>query len=168
LEDVELESFAQLGDDQYFDEVVELLTFIFDTISELQLECGETMDLVLPTAYSSTFESPDFIAESKWFAPTHMRPRWPIFTLGRNDYFPPPFCYHLMTGLAGYLFLHIDYPNYDHHPFDPGKLVPTILVLQLMSLPSVMGSLVLITSLAEDVKLSTCGRHLLLCFLFYF
>jgi hypothetical protein len=75
LKDVELESFAQLGDDQYFDEVVELLTSIFDPISKLQPECGETMDLVFPTAYSSTFESPNFIAESKWFAPTHMRPR---------------------------------------------------------------------------------------------
>jgi hypothetical protein len=84
------------------------------------------MGLVFPTAYSSTFESPDFIAESKWFAPIHLRPRWPRLTLGRNDYFPPPFCDHLMTGLAGYL-LHIDYPSYDHHPFDSGKLVPTIL-----------------------------------------
>jgi hypothetical protein len=127
LEDVELESFAQLGDDQYFDEVVELLTSIFIPISELQLECGETMDLVFPTAYSSAFEPPDFIAESKWFAPTHMWPRWPRLTLGRNDYFPPTFCDHLMTELPGYLFLHIDYPSHDHHPFDPGKLVPTIL-----------------------------------------
>jgi hypothetical protein len=125
LEDVELESFAQLGDDQYFDEVVELLTSIIDPISELQPECGETMDLVFPTVYSSTFEPPDIIAESKWFAPIHLRPRWPRLTLGRNDYFPPPFCDHLMTGSARYL-LHIDYPSYDHHPFDPGKLVPTI------------------------------------------
>jgi hypothetical protein len=127
LEDVVLESFAQLGDDQYLDKVVELLTFIIDPISELQPECGETMDLVFPTAYSFAFEPPDFIAESKWFAPIHMRPRWPRLTLGRNDYFPPPFCDHLMTGLAGYLFFHIDYPSYDHHPFDSGKLVPTIL-----------------------------------------
>jgi hypothetical protein len=126
LEDVELESFAQLGDDQYFDEVVELLPFIIHPISELQLECGETMDLVFPTAYSSTFESSDFIAESKWFAPIHIRPRWPKLTLGRNGYFPPPFCDHLRMGLAGCLLLHIDYPSYDHHPFDPGKLVPTI------------------------------------------
>jgi hypothetical protein len=37
-----------------------------------------------------------------------------------------------------------------------------------MCLPSVIGSLVHITSLAKDVKLSTCGRHSLLCFLFYF
>jgi hypothetical protein len=75
LEDVELERFAQLGDDQYIDEVVELLTSNFDPISKLQLECEETVDLVFPTASSSTFESPNFIAESKWFAPTHMRPR---------------------------------------------------------------------------------------------
>jgi hypothetical protein len=125
LEDIELESFAQLGDDQYFDEVVELLTSSIDPIFELQLECGETMDLVFPIAYSSTFESSDFIAESKQFAPIHMRPRWPRLTLGRNDYFPPPFCDHLMMVSAGYL-LHIDYPSYDHHPFDPGKLVYTI------------------------------------------
>jgi hypothetical protein len=35
LEDIELELFAQLGHDQYFEEVVELLPFIFDPISEL-------------------------------------------------------------------------------------------------------------------------------------
>jgi hypothetical protein len=127
LKDVEIESFAQLGDEQYFDKVVELLTSIFDPMLELQPECWETMDLSFPTAYSSAFEPPDFIAESKWFAPIHRWPRWPRFTLGRNDYFPPPFCDHRMTGIAGYLFLHIDYPNYDHHPFDPGKLVHTIL-----------------------------------------
>jgi hypothetical protein len=119
LEDIELEKFAQLGDDQYFDELVELLPSIIDPISELKSECGETMDLVFPTAYSSTFESSDFTAESKWVAPIHIRPRWPKLTLGRNDYFPPPFCDHLR--------LHIDYPSYDHYPFDPGKLVPTIL-----------------------------------------
>jgi hypothetical protein len=127
LEDIELEKFAQLGDDQYVDEVVELLPFIIDPISELQSECGETMDLVFPTAYSSTFESSDFIAESKRFAPIHMWPRRPRLTLGRNDYFPPPFYDHLRSVLAGYIFLLIDYPSYDHHPFDPGKLVPTIL-----------------------------------------
>jgi hypothetical protein len=36
LEDIELASFTQLGDEQYFDEVVELLTSIFDPMSELQ------------------------------------------------------------------------------------------------------------------------------------
>jgi hypothetical protein len=35
LEDIELESFAHSGDEQYFDEVVELLTLIFDHMSEL-------------------------------------------------------------------------------------------------------------------------------------
>jgi hypothetical protein len=85
------------------------------------------MNLVFLTAYSSTFESSDFIAESKCFAPIHMRPRRLRLTLGRNDYFPPPFYDHLRSVLAGYIFLLIDYPSYDHHPFDPGKLVPTIL-----------------------------------------
>jgi hypothetical protein len=127
LEDIELERFAHLGDDQYFDEVVELLTSIIDPISELQLECGETMDSVFPTVYSSAIEPPDFIAESKRFAPTHMRPRWPGLTLGRNDYFPSLFYDHRMTGIAGYLLLHIDHPSYDHHPFDLGKLVHTSL-----------------------------------------
>jgi hypothetical protein len=127
LEDIELEIFAQLGDDQYFDEVVELLPFIIDPMSELQSECGETMDLVFPTTYSSTFKSSDFIAESKRFAPIHMWPRKPRLTLGRNDYFPPPFYDHLRSVLAGYLFLHIDYSSCDHHPFDSGKIVPTIL-----------------------------------------
>jgi hypothetical protein len=41
FEDIELESFAQLGDDQYFDKVVELLTFFFDPISELQPKGGK-------------------------------------------------------------------------------------------------------------------------------
>jgi hypothetical protein len=118
-------------------------------MSELQPEYGETRDLVFPSAYSSAFEPSDFIAESKWFAPIHMRPRWPIWTLERNDHFPPLFCDRQMIGLAGYLFLLIDYPSYDHHTFNPGKLVHT-------------------TSLAEDVKLSACGRHSSLCFLFYF
>jgi hypothetical protein len=126
LEDIELELFAQLGDDQYFDEVVELLPFIIDPISELHPECGKTMDLFFPTTYSSTFESPDFTAESKHFAPIHMRPRRPRLTLGRNDYFPPPFYDHLSSVVAGYPPLHINYPSYNHHPFDPGKIVPTI------------------------------------------
>jgi hypothetical protein len=85
------------------------------------------MDLFFPIVYSSAFESPDFIAKSKHFAPIHMWPRRPKLTLGRNDYFPSPFYYHLRSVLAGYLFLHIDYPSYDHHPSDLGKLVPTIL-----------------------------------------
>jgi hypothetical protein len=127
LEDSELEIFAQLGDDQYFDEVIELFPFIIDLISELQPECRETMDLFFPTVYSSAFNPPDFIAERKWFVPIHLRPRWPRLTLRRNDYFPPPFYDHRMTGIAGYLLLLIDYHIYDHHPFDPGKLVPTIL-----------------------------------------
>jgi hypothetical protein len=111
VEDIELELFAQLGDDQYFDEVVELLHFIIDPISELQPECGKIMDLFFPTAYSSTFESPDFTVESKHFAPIHMRPRRPRLTLGRNDYFPPPFYDHLRSVVAGYPPLHIDYPS---------------------------------------------------------
>jgi hypothetical protein len=127
MEDIALEIFAQLGDDQYFDEVVELLPFIIDPISKLQPECGETMDLFFPTVYSSAFEPPDFIAKSKRFAPIHMRPRWPGLTLGRNDHVPPPLYDHRMTGIAGYLLLHIDHPSYDHHPFDPGKLVHTSL-----------------------------------------
>jgi hypothetical protein len=127
LEDIELEIFAQLGNDQYFGKIVELLPFIIDPMSELQSECGETMDLVFPTTYSSTFESSDFIAESKHFAPIHMRPRKPRLTLGRNDYFSPAFYDHLRSVLAGYLFLHIDYSSCDHHLFDSGKIVPTIL-----------------------------------------
>jgi hypothetical protein len=100
LEDIELEIFAQLGDDQYFDEVVELFPFIIDPIYELQSECGETMDLFFPTVYSSAFESPDIIAESKRCAPIHIRPKRPRLTRGRNDYFPPPFYDHLRSMLA--------------------------------------------------------------------
>jgi hypothetical protein len=115
------------GDEQYFDKVVELLTSIFDLMSELQLEYWETMDLSFPTAYSSTFKPLDFITESKWVAPIHRRPRWPRLTLGMNDYFPPPILDHQMIGVVGYLFLLIDYPSYDHHLFDLGKLVRTII-----------------------------------------
>jgi hypothetical protein len=65
MEDVELESFAQLGDDEYFDEVVELLKAIFDPISEMQPKCGETTELSFSTTYSSAFEPPDLISKSK-------------------------------------------------------------------------------------------------------
>ena len=85
------------------------------------------MEISFTTTYSSVFEPPDFIVESKWFAPIYKRPRWPRLTLGRNDRFPPPFCDHLMIGLAGCFVFIIDYPSYDHYLFDPGKLVHTIL-----------------------------------------
>jgi hypothetical protein len=85
------------------------------------------MELSFPTTCSSPFEPPDFIFKSKWVAPIYRRPRWPRLTLGRNYHFPPPFCDHLMIGLARYLFSIIDYPSYDHYPFDLGKLMHTIL-----------------------------------------
>jgi hypothetical protein len=47
--------------------------------------------------------------------------------MGRNNHFPPPFCDHQMKGLTEYVFVLIDYPSYNHYPFDPGKLVHTIL-----------------------------------------
>jgi hypothetical protein len=47
--------------------------------------------------------------------------------MGRNDHFPSPFCDHQMKGLAEYFFVLIDYPSYEYCPFDPGKLVHTIL-----------------------------------------
>jgi hypothetical protein len=127
MEEIELESFSQLRDDEYFDEVVELLKSIFDPISEIQHKCGETTDLLFPTTYSTAVEPPDFISESKCVAPIYRWPRWPRLTMGRNDHFPPPFCDHLMIGLAEFLFVLIDYPNYDHYPFDPGKPLHTIL-----------------------------------------
>jgi hypothetical protein len=51
MEDIELESFAQLGDDEYFDEVVELVKAIFDPIYEMQPECEETIELSFPITY---------------------------------------------------------------------------------------------------------------------
>jgi hypothetical protein len=71
MEDIELESFAQLGADEYFDEVVELVKAIFYPISEMQPKCGETIELSFPTTYSSAFEPPNLISESKWVAPIH-------------------------------------------------------------------------------------------------
>jgi hypothetical protein len=41
-------------------------------------------------------------------------------TLPRKNHFPPPFFEHSLKGLAGYFFMLIDYPSYDHYPFDPG------------------------------------------------
>jgi hypothetical protein len=48
MEGIELESFAQLRDNEYFDEVVELLQSIFYPISKIQPECGETTELSFP------------------------------------------------------------------------------------------------------------------------
>jgi hypothetical protein len=143
--DIELESFAQLGDDEYVDEVVELVKSIFDPISKIQSKCGETTELSFPTTYSATFETPNLISESKWVAPIQRWPRWPSLTMGKNNHFPPPFFDHLMKWLAGYFFVLIDYPSYDHYPFDPDKLERTTLTLQLMCLPIVIGSLVLLS-----------------------
>jgi hypothetical protein len=56
MEEIELESFAQLRDDEYFDEVVELLKSIFDPISEIQHKCVETTELLFPTTYSTAIE----------------------------------------------------------------------------------------------------------------
>jgi hypothetical protein len=121
IEEFELESFAQLRDDEYFDEVVELLKSIFDPISKIQHECGETIELLFSTTYSSTVEPPDFISESKWVAPIYRWTRWPRLIMGRNDHFPPPFYDIQMKGLAEYFFVLIDYSNYENYPFDPGK-----------------------------------------------
>ena len=150
LQDIEVESFAKVEDDKYFDEVIELVKAIFDPIYEILPECGETTELPFPTIYSLVFEPSDLISESKWVGPIHMWPRWPSLTMGRkkdnewfytrvqtrwqgcndsikmkaharNDHFPPPFFDHLMKWLAGYFFMLIDYPSYDHYLFDPGK-----------------------------------------------
>jgi hypothetical protein len=90
MEDIELESFAQLGDDEYFDEVVELVKAIFDPISKMQPKCGETTELSFPTTYSSAFEPPDLISKSKWVGPIHLWPRLLNLIMGRkkdNEYF---------------------------------------------------------------------------------
>ena len=127
MEDIELERFSQSGNDEYFDDVVELLKTIFDPIYEIQPECGETTELSFPTTSSSTFEPPNLSTESKWVAPIKRWPRWSRLTMGRNDDFSPPFCDHLIIGLAEYFFVLIDCPSYNHYPFDPSKLVHTIL-----------------------------------------
>ena len=48
--------------------------------------------------------------------------------LARNYHFPPLFFDHLMKWLAGYFFVIICYPSYNHYPFDPSKLEHIILV----------------------------------------
>jgi hypothetical protein len=66
MEDTVLESFAQLGYDVNFDELVELVEAILDPITEMQPKCGETIELSFPTLYSSVVEPFDLISESKW------------------------------------------------------------------------------------------------------
>ena len=72
-----LESFAQLGYDVDFDELVEHAKAILDSIPELQQECGGI-------SKSSAVESPELISESKWIGPIHVWPRWPSVTMGRK------------------------------------------------------------------------------------
>jgi hypothetical protein len=73
-----------LGDDEYFNEVVELVKAIFYPISELQLECGETTELSFPTTYSSAFEPSLEDIGSKWVGPIHLWLRWPNLIMGRK------------------------------------------------------------------------------------
>jgi hypothetical protein len=90
MEDTVLESFAQLGYDVNFDELVELVEAILDPITEMQPKCGETIELSFPTLYSSVVEPSDLISESKWVGPIHVWPRWPSVTVGRkkdNEWF---------------------------------------------------------------------------------
>jgi hypothetical protein len=79
-----LESFAQLGYDVDFDELVELAKAILDPISETQPECGETTKLSFPTPYSLAVEPTNLIYESKWVGPIHVWPRWLSVTVGRQ------------------------------------------------------------------------------------
>ena len=79
MQDTELESFAQLGYDVDFDELVEQAKAILDPIFEMQPKCGEITELSFPTPYSYAVESPDFIFESKWVRPIHVWPRVPEF-----------------------------------------------------------------------------------------
>jgi hypothetical protein len=60
-----LESFAQLGYDVDFHELVELVKAILDLISKIQPECGETTKLSFPTPYSLAVQPSDLISESK-------------------------------------------------------------------------------------------------------
>jgi hypothetical protein len=84
MENTVLESFAQLGYNVDFDELVELAKPILYPISELQPECGETIEISFPTPYSSAAEPPNLISESNWVGPIHVWPRWPSVTVGRK------------------------------------------------------------------------------------
>jgi hypothetical protein len=75
LEDTVLESFAQLGYEVDFDELVEQAEAILDPVPELQPECGETTELSFPTPYPSAVELLKLISESKWVGPIHVWPR---------------------------------------------------------------------------------------------
>jgi hypothetical protein len=72
-----------LGDDEYFDEVVELVKAIFDPISEMQPEYEETIELSFPITYSSAFGPPNLISESKWVGVIHW---WPKASKEPNDW----------------------------------------------------------------------------------
>ena len=158
-----------------FDESVQQVEAILDPISDIQPKCRETAKLSFPTPYSSAVESFDFIFESKWVGPIHVWPKWPSLTMGKkkdNEWFStrvqtgyPPFSEQFIKWLARcpYFCVLDSYYSDNHYPFDPGRLEHTILTVSFdvfASFHKLSGSCntPAINSLAEDCKLSACGR----------
>ena len=83
----------------------------------------------------------------------------------RKSHFPPPFIDKFIKWLAGYPYFCVlgNYSSYSHYPMDPGKPEHTILTVALGVFAychRLSGSCntPAVDSLAEDYKLSACGR----------
>ena len=110
--------------------------------------------------------------DSEWFF-THVQIGWPggidynkMKAISRKDHFPPPFFYQFMKWLARYPYFCVlgSYSSYNHYPLDPGKQEHTTTltfafgVFACCHMPSRSCNTLAIESLAEDCKLSACGR----------
>jgi hypothetical protein len=91
----------------------------------------------------------------------------------RKDHFPPPFIDPLVARSTGcsYYSVFDGYSSYNHVTLDPGKQENTTLTFVLGALayyhmPSGSCNTHVVDSLAEDCKLSACGRHPLLLLVF--
>jgi hypothetical protein len=86
--------------------------------------------------------------------------------LTRKDHFPPPFFDQFMKWLAGYPYFCVlgSYSSYNHYPFDLSKPEYTILTIAFDVFAychRLCGScnIPAVNSLAENCKLSACGRQ---------
>jgi hypothetical protein len=91
----------------------------------------------------------------------------------RNDHFLPPFIDPLVTRSAGYSYYCVfnGYSSYNHVTLDPGKKENTTLISVLGAFaychrPSGSCNAPVVDSLAEDCKLSACGRQPITTFSF--
>ena len=91
----------------------------------------------------------------------------------RKDHFPPPFIDPMVAWSVGYSYFYVfdGYSGYNHVTLDPGKHENTTLTSVLGAfayyhMPSRSCNAPTVKSLAEDYKLSTCGRQPFVTFSF--